>query len=226
MVPYYQDDLVTIYHGDSLEILPWLAFDCIFTDPPYGIDLNTDFKTRGQSNQAKCHDYKAVAGDKEPFNPAWLLAFDKPTVLWGANYFADKLPTSSGWLVWDKQRPLTADQSQCELAWTNFVKGVRVFSFRWNGMVQQGTRQVAHETRWHPTQKPVELLTWLLSLSWTPKEGIIADPYMGSGSMLVAASRANRKSIGIETEEAYCESAANRFRKGSWMKTVQGGIFG
>jgi DNA modification methylase len=145
-----------------------------------------------------------VYGDDEPFDPQPLLRLGLPTVLWGANYYADRLPNASGWLVWDKERPDNLDQSTCELAWTNFVHGVRRFRFMWNGMLRASNEELCH-----PTQKPIALIRWILGLRWTPT-GTILDPYMGSGTTLRAAKDLGRKAIGIEIEERYCEIAAKR----------------
>jgi DNA modification methylase len=90
------------------------------------------------------------------------------------------------------------------MAWTNFVKGARVFRFLWNGMLRD-----SHESLEHPTQKPIELMKWVLGLRWTPP-GIILDPYAGSGSTLRAAKDLGRSAIGIEIEERYCEIAVRR----------------
>lgn len=186
-----------------------LSFDLIVTDPPYGISHPTNYKSRGRQKLAQCKDYPPVYQDDRLFDPTHLLALNKPMVLWGANHYANKLPNSGGWLVWDKKRPDMLDQATCELAWTNYVKGVRRFVWLWHGMMRQGPRiQLVH-----PTQKPVELTQWVLSLRWTPKEGILLDPYMGSGSTLIGAYKEGRKSIGIEVSEEYCEIAANYFRR-------------
>ena len=207
--PYYRDDAVVIYYGDCLEILPLIpdkSIDLVLTDPPYGIAHPTNYKTRGRSNLASCNDYAPVHGDDADFDPRWLFHqfMNKPMVLWGANYYANKLPPSSGWLVWDKQRPHDLDQATAELAWSNFVKGARVFSWLWNGMIRRGD-----ESLQHPTQKPEALMKWCLELRWTPA-GTVLDPFMGSGTTLVAAKQLNRRAIGIEIEERYCEIAAKR----------------
>ena len=201
--PYYDHDGITIYHGDCREILPLLPkVDLVLTDPPYGINHPTDYKSRGRGGIAACRDYPRVFEDDRPFDPSpWL---DWPCLLFGANYFADMLPCSSGWVVWDKMRPDDLDQSTAELAWSNFIKGVRVFRHLWNGCMR-----ASREDLQHPTQKPVALMSWVLGLRWTP-DGTILDPYMGSGSTLVAAKRLGRKAIGIEIEERYCEIAARR----------------
>jgi DNA modification methylase len=204
MKPYYEHAGITIYHGDCREILSALAVDAILTDPPYGIAHPTNYAERGRSKLARCSNYAPVFEDDKPFDPAWLLAMNKPTLLFGANYFADKLPPSSGWVVWDKLRPHELDQATAEVAWTNFVKGVRVFRYLWNGMLRDGDEKLEH-----PTMKPAALWTWILSLRWMPA-GVICDPYMGSGTTLRAAKDYGRRAIGIEIEEKYCEIAALR----------------
>jgi DNA modification methylase len=205
---FYQDDWATIYCGDCLEIMPLIelgSVDLVLTDPPYGINHQTDYQSRGRAKLASCKNYSKVYGDDIPFDPSYFLTM--PCCLWGANYFASRLPDTSGWLVWDKERPDDLDQATCELAWTNFVKGVRRFRFMWNGMIRAG-----NEYLYHPTQKPVELIQWIIGLKWTPL-GTILDPFMGSGTTLVAAKNLNRKSIGIEIEEKYCEIAVKRLRQ-------------
>lgn len=203
-VPYYQDESCTIYHGDCLEILPLLSCDLVLTDPPYGIAHPTDYKSRKRAALAECRDYAPVHGDGEPYDPRPILALGKPTLLFGGNYFAERLPASSGWVVWDKERPADLDQATAEIAWTNFVKGVRVFRYLWNGMIRAGDERLEH-----PTMKPAALWRWVLGLRWTPP-GVVLDPYMGSGTTIRAAKDLGRKAIGIEIEEKYCEIAAKR----------------
>lgn len=221
--PYYEADGITIYHGDSREIVPLLDVEdaLVLADPPYGISHPTDFVSRGRAQAMTCRldgsravsrDYPPVHGDDEPFDPRWLLDVGKARILWGANYFASKLPETSGWLVWDKVRPDDLDQATCELAWTDCVKGVRRLVHRWNGMLrasEQGAGQLVH-----PTQKPVALMTWCLSLRWTKDYSTILDPYMGSGPVLRAAKNLGKRAIGIEIVEEYCEIAAKRLSQG------------
>ena len=208
--PYYQDKHITIYHGDCLEIMPHLEpVDLVFTDPPYGINHPTDYRSRGRGKWGICNNYPPIYGDNKEFDPQWLLALEIPLVLFGANYFANKLPPSAGWIVWDKKRPDTLDQATCELAWTNWVKGVRRFSHLWNG----SARDSEFKQFYHPTQKPIALWKWILSLKWSPP-GVIVDPYMGAGGTLIAAKELGRKAIGIDIEEKYCEITADRLRQG------------
>ncbi len=204
MTPYYDQDGITIYHGDCREITA--EADVVVTDPPYGIAHPTDYARRGRDNLAACTNYPPVYGDEEPFDPTPWLRW--PCILWGANYYADKLPPSSGWLVWDKERPDSLDQATVELAWSNFVKGARRYKFLWNGMLRASDEQLEH-----PTQKPVALMRWCLSFPWTPP-GTVLDPFMGSGTTLRAAKDLGRRAIGIEIEERYCEIAAKRLMQG------------
>ena len=201
MTPYYADDLVTIYHGDCREWMP--EADVIVTDPPYGMSY-----VHGGYGGGKSYGFEHVVikGDDEPFDPAFLLALDKPTVLFGANHYADRLPAARGWLVWDKRVGRgSTDQSDAELAWTNVLGVVRVKSLYWGGAVRTGREQ--REGRAHVMQKPVALMAWVLG--FVP-DGVVLDPFMGSGSTLVAAKEMGRRSIGIEIEERYCEKAAER----------------
>lgn len=217
--PYYDHAGIVIYNCDCWDILPSLKADAVVTDPPYGIAHPCDFKARGRGvtcgtrpdtgrpvwANPTARDYPDVYGDDVGFEPRrWA---NWPCVLWGANHYADKLPSSGGWLVWDKMRPDDLDQSTCELAWSNYIKGVRRFAYLWNGMMRAG-----HENLVHPTQKPVALMRWVLSFRWTPP-GTILDPFMGSGTTLVAAKQLGRKAIGVEIEERYCEIAAKRLQQ-------------
>ena len=220
----------TLYRADCLTVLPTLErVDCVITDPPYGIAHPTNYAERGRGNLAGCRDYgkpvwsdphsnnyPMIAGDGEPFDPKPLIDLQVPTCLWGANYFADKLQPVNGWLVWDKERPDSLDQATCELAWTNFVKGVRRFRHLWNGMM----RSSEHGENYHPTQKPVALYSWIFSLAWTPA-GTVLDPYMGSGPCGVAALRAGRNYVGIELSKEYFEIAKRRIQ----AEAAQGKLF-
>jgi site-specific DNA-methyltransferase (adenine-specific) len=94
---------------------------------------------------------------------------------------------------------------ECELIWTNLADAVHVFRNRWMGLV----RDSEHGEHYHPTQKPVALMRWLIERFTKTGERIL-DPYMGSGSTLVAAKSVDRRAIGIEIEERYCEIAAKR----------------
>lgn len=206
MKPYYSDDFATIYHGDSREVLGDLDADLLLTDPPYGIAVKTDWTTRRPSPWAKGE--RPVAGDNVEFDPSHLLRF-RWIVLFGANHYADRLPASASWLVWDKRRGGTVtpgwNAPDAELAWSNLGRGCRTFSHLW----ERYKRDSEIGEHYHPTQKLVALMRWCIGLA-KDSTGTILDPYMGSGSTLRAAKDLSRRSIGIELDESYCEIAAKR----------------
>lgn len=169
------------------------------TDPPYGIS----YKPLRGSNGSKRWGKETVVGDDHRFDPTHLLQLELPAVLWGANHYADNLPPSGGWLVWDKCPEGIREgfiYSHAELAWTNLGSRVLKYALEWQGADRDG------EMFLHPTQKPVGLMRWCLKMT----EGIVLDPYCGSGPTLQAAKELGRKAIGIEIEERYCEIAARR----------------
>jgi site-specific DNA-methyltransferase (adenine-specific) len=212
MTPYYQDEYVTIYHGDCREILPTLppvAF--VLTDPPYGIAYSPSTGGRGWGGKdydlrKKFSGKNIVYGDAEPFDPAFLLNFPR-VVLFGANHYADKLPASSGWIVWDKQcSDKSINFADCEMAWTNIKTPARMFRHVWDGVRKDSE---VGESRMHPTQKPLALMVWVLC-RYAEEDDVVLDPFMGSGTTLRAAKDLGRRAIGIEIEEKYCEIAAKR----------------
>jgi site-specific DNA-methyltransferase (adenine-specific) len=227
VTPYYADDLVTIYHGDCRELRSMFldGVDVIVTDPPYGVG----WTVAGRNNQrtwaktstgnasgsirgsGRHRAFPKIRGDDEPFDPVPWLDFPQ-VVLFGANHYADRLPASPSWLIWDKRIGMNSnDQADVEMAWTNLGGPAPIFRLVWNGGASLGKengipvgrgRVVGH----HPTQKPVALMRWVIQRT----DGMILDPYMGSGSTLVAAKSLGIRSVGIEIEERYCEIAAQR----------------
>jgi len=203
-IPVYDDGAVKIFRGRHEEILRHLdlpSIDLVLTDPPYGINHRTDYSSRGGRKFPK------VFGDNRPFEPAVWLMFPK-VVLFGANHYANRLPPAPSWWIWDKRCGTTTNcQSDCELAWTNIGGTARVFRHVWNGFHRDSERGVK---RVHPTQKPVALMRWCLERS--NPTGVVLDPFMGSGSTLVAAKQLGVPAIGIETNATYCTAAAKRLR--------------
>lgn len=209
-VPYYDSDGITIYNADCRKVLPWIdPVDLLLTDPPYGIGADKNMRANKQHGKALApsKDYGAGDWDSEP-PPRWFLDAAQEVasnaILWGGNYYG--LPSSSCWLVWDKDNGDNG-YADCELAWTNLTRAVRKFKWKWQGMLQENMGD-KKEHRVHPTQKPLALMRWCLSL--VPDAETVLDPFAGSGTTLVAARLEGRKAIGIEINEKYCEAAANR----------------
>lgn len=211
--PYYEEPGITIYHGDCREILPNLPkVDLVLTDPPYGIGADKNMRANKQHGKAAApsKDYGAGAWDGSA-PPSWLfgMLYEKADhhIVWGGNYFS--LQPSSCWLVWDKDNGDNG-YADCELAWTNLQKAVRKIRFRWMGMLQENMKD--KEERWHPTQKPVEVMKWCIAQA--PDECLtILDPYAGSGTTAVAAKEMGKQCILIEAEEKYCEIAVRRLQQ-------------
>ena len=207
LVPFYQKNGITIFRGDCKKLLPLIPtafFDLVLTDPPYGINYDTNSSGRKGTRR---NQYKPVRGDDRPFDPTHLLCYQRVCV-WGGNYFAHRLPRSTKWLTWDKRRGVGQNcGSDCELAWTQGLPGVstRAFYHMWNGACRESER---HEPRLHPTQKPKELMRWCISLF--PNTRTLVDPYAGVGTTLVAAKQLGITAIGIEWDEQYCRAAADR----------------
>jgi DNA modification methylase len=204
--PYYQDSAVTLYHGDCREIVPLLGrFDLLLTDPPYGIGKDKGAASGGMDGSGRyLRRPKQYEGDWDRERPAPELFYEiisasRSAVIWGGNYFADILPRGGRWLFWDKKNNMPSF-SDGEIAWTN-MKGVSVKKFT-------HYNQCVDDTRGHPTQKPLELISWCLS--FFPDAKTILDPFAGSGTTGRAAKDLGRKCVLIEREEKYCEIAARR----------------
>jgi len=203
--PYYQDESATIYNADCRQVLPFLGkFDLLLTDPPYGIGADKMTLGNGTRN---------IYRGKEEWDSApparWqiemMIAMTGKAILWGGNYFP--LPETRCVLVWDKGTG-DNDFADCELAWTNLDKTVKKHFQSWVGAnaKDKGTARV------HPTQKPTALMRWCLSL--VPESQTVLDPFMGSGTTLVAAKLEGRHAVGIERDKKYCEIAAKRLSQG------------
>jgi len=206
MEPYYDHNGITIYCGDWRNLAPPTA-DLILADPPYGAKEKTNRASKGRgftNKQWPSKDFPPVAGDDEPFDPTPLLHLNRPSVLWGAQYYADKLPPSRCWLVWDKRDGTTSDDNaDCEMAWTNIDAPARLFSHLWRGVCRASE---AGERVLHPTQKPVALMRWCLLRAKLTPGALVFDPYMGSGPVAQACKELGYRYVGCELSEAYCET--------------------
>ena len=180
----------------------------LITDPPYGIAFSHGAGGDGIGGGKYVSRFNGVPiiGDDRPFDPTPFLQLGYPSILWGANHYADRLPSSPYWLIWDKRCGLTEnDFADCEMAWCN-VKGVaRVFRHYWNGMMRDSERGAP---RVHPTQKPIEVMQWCVERLGYPST--VLDPFMGSGTTGVACMNLGRKFIGIEIEKKYFDIACER----------------
>lgn len=214
MTPYYQDAHSTIYLGDCRDVIvdvP-IVVDLMITDPPYGIG-EANGKNKSRTKLAIAKDYGADDWDNEPPSDSLISVVrecGRDQIIFGGNYF--RLPPASCWLVWDKENG-ASDFADAELAWTNLKKAVRLKRYRWAGMLQEHMGD-AKEVRYHPTQKPIQVMTWAISQCLTRPTSIF-DPFMGSGTTLVAAKQLGIHAVGIEREEKYCRAAIARLAQGA-----------
>ena len=200
--PYYQDEHVTLYHGDCLEIDAWLDADVLVTDPPYGMAHKSGWVAR------------PIAGDDT------TDARDAALATWGARpalvfgRWSEKRPDNvRARLVWDKgEWPGMGDLS---FPWGPSDEEIYVIGEGWagkrDGTVVRVNRIVGEKVADHPTPKPVALMERLMAKA---PPGVVADPFAGSGSTLVAARNLGRRAIGVELDERYCEIIAKRLAQG------------
>lgn len=200
---------------------PAQYFDLAIVDPPYGIGENGD-RNASRGKLAVAKNYQSFAGDDKEAPPVEyfneLRRVSKNQIIWGANHFIDRIPIpSSCWVVWDKNNGEN-NFADCELAWTSFKTAVRLYSWTWNGMLQQDMKNKEH--RIHPTQKPVALYKWLLHKYAQPGQKIL-DTHLGSASSAIAAHYFGASEfVGTELHPGYFADAVQRFNQQTRQLTL------
>ena len=209
-------DGIEIYCADCLDVMrdmPDKSVDAVITDPPYGEGIgNMGFINNRNGGVTLRNDYSGQGGwDSNTVDLRPFLNFDTVCV-WGGNYYANALPHSRGWLIWDKKDGgyFSNDFADCEIAWTNQDMPARLMRHIWHGMIQQDMKN--KEKRVHPTQKPIPVMRWCIEML-TEKGDTILDPFMGSGTTGVAAVQTGRRFIGIEIDPDYYEIAKKRIKE-------------
>ena len=214
-------DRIEIVNADCYTLLDaWPSDAALVTDPPYGIGFALGKHVRPVKNRKSVPRVlaeRAIHGDENPFDPTPFLRF-KTVCLWGANHYADKLPARARWLVWDKRGDgsYSGPFSDAELAWCSTGGSVRVFRYLWQGIYQAGEKG----KRLHQNQKPVALLAWCLETCGI-RDGLVIDPFMGSGSLGVACHRAGLRYLGVEIDPEHYATAKARLQR----ETAQGLLF-
>ena len=208
--PYYESRLGKLYHGSCEDILPELErADLVIADPPYGIKQDKGFDGfdgfGGFGEPIARKQYVDNWDSERPSKQCFekILLASKSVLIFGGNFFADILPVSTHWIVWDKKNTMPTF-GDAELIWTNINrKSVKIFECEYNGLLGKEGKRV------HPTQKPVKLLIDLLE-KYSKIDDLVCDPFAGSGTTGVACERMNRKWIMIEKELKYVEISAKR----------------
>ena len=207
-----------------------IEVNLLLTDPPYGISIvslskythnkkyrKADEGTVGGGKICDVTPYRKVIGDDEPFDPRFLLQYGNTQVIFGGNYFAHLLPQSSAWLVWNKTKPewKHSDFADCEMMWTNQTHAARLYTQVWRGMIRPGET----DKRTHPTQKPVRLLAEII-MDYTEKDTIVLDPFIGSGSTLMACEDTGRTCYAMEIDPIYVDDVIERWEKHTGLQAV------
>ena len=184
--------------------------DMVYTDPPYGVSIVSRTGGVGGGTEGK---YAQIVGDESnktaiaAYNMCVEMGFES-LVFWGGNYYADYLPASRCWIVWDKQAGKHTTFADCELAWTSCDKNARIFTHIWDGFRRDSERG---EMRTHPAQKPIMLAAEILQFFDAGRN--VLDLFLGSGSTLIACEQLSRKCYAIEIAPQYIDVAVRRFVK-------------
>lgn len=202
-----------IINADCLDILKQLPDKCVdlvLTDPPYGIDYGGQLiKGEEYKTQTNKHGWRNFGnGDWDKERPSAeifreMLRVSKNQIIWGGNYFADLLPASQGWFVWNKmQRNFSLADG--ELAWTSFDKALRIFDY--------SRGQANQDEKIHPTQKPLKLIEWCLARGGVEND-LVLDCFSGSGTTAVACHNLKRRFICIEKDPDYWRLSCERLEQ-------------
>lgn len=202
---------ITLIHGDGREHANNIDTDSLITDPPYGMNWDTDNTRFSGGNQRRSADSRRCAdwggpihGDDEPFDPTPWLGY-RHVCLWGANHYAQRLPIGTT-LVWIKKYDPAFGTflSDAEIAWVKGGHGV--YCQRDCGMNGAGANMPKH----HPTEKSVKIMIWCMDRARVPADALVYDPYMGSATTAIACLRTGRRFIGREIIRRYFEAAVRR----------------
>jgi len=206
----------TLFNADCADVLAhWpecFGVSAVVTDPPYGIKADSTMAKQGGTQYGKAaapkKRYEASDWDSKPIDfdlLMRLISLGRWQIVFGGNYYP--MPAASCWLVWDKVNGEN-NFADCELAWTNLPRAVRLKRYMWNGMLREKGAQRGD----HPTQKPLEVMKWCIEQLPDDVETIL-DPFAGSGTTGVAAIKRGKAFIGIEREPKYFEAMCRRIRE-------------
>jgi len=197
--------------------------DVVFTDPPYGIDLDTDFSqmtsklkfVREKHLRNKSgNKYESIKGDDVDYDPTQLLelfGYCEEVFLWGGDYYLKRLPEGGSLFVWDKRENEQFDKmygSTFEICWSKKRHRREIIRHIWAGVF--GTEQEDSKSRLHPTQKPIAVCGWFIK-KFSKENQVIWDGYIGSGTTLIACEKFNRICCGMEIEPKYCDVIKTRY---------------
>lgn len=208
MTPHYQDDSVTLYHGDCREIDSWLDADVLVTDPPYGISYQSNMNRNRRNTKLG----RPIAADGDVWTRDVVLKQwgSRPALVFG-RWDVERPIETKARLIWDKGN--SAGMGDLSMPWGRSEEEIYVLGSGFVGKREPNVIRVQmlmsadRERPDHPTPKPVGLMERLIEKC---PPGVVADPFAGSGSTLIAARNLGRHAVGVELEERYCELIARR----------------
>ena len=189
-----------VYNEDCIEVMKRYEdnyFDIAIVDPPYGLDINSSGTHFKEKYEIKDWD-KATPND-EYF--AELKRVSKNQIIWGGNYFLDRLGNCKCFIIWDKKIAEDMSFAMCEMAWTSFKNGAKIYN-----------KTATQLNRIHPTQKPIGLYDWLID-RYAEKGQIILDTHLGSGSSRISANKAGLSFVGCEIDKDYFNAQEKRYKE-------------
>lgn len=218
----FPTEKISLYNCDNMELMkqtPDNYYDLAIVDPPYGIGFDGNTTVKGKAGKActfsnKQHHEKKAWDNERPSEDYFieLKRVSKNQIIWGGNYFADLLQPTKGWVFWDKKitNANNTNYSDGELAWTSFNCVLRRFTYDWIGFGYLNNPQKEKKT--HPTQKPVQLYSWLLQ-KYAKQGDKILDTHLGSGSIAIACHDMGFELTGCELDKDYFYSGVERVKK-------------
>lgn len=215
--PYYKDDLVTLYLGDCLETRAWLEADVLVTDPPYGTQPDSTTIGYGRKvNPETGFRGQMIANDSTTDTRDAVLAAwgDRPALVFGSPRLPDPPIAVADRLVWDKRRLGMNGGPWRYRHESIYVTAGFLRSSDASGSVLSAFPEQEH----HIHGKPLALMSALVE---TAPPGVIADPFAGSGTTLVAAAQLGRKAIGVELDERYCRLIVKRLQQQAFVFDVR-----
>jgi site-specific DNA-methyltransferase (adenine-specific)/modification methylase len=223
MKPYWQspDGAIAVYHARFEDVLaagvvPVREVALVHDDPPYGVREQTKRASKRRNRggiglvggPSRGRDFPVVVGDDSDFDPAPVLALRRPTVLWGANHYAPRVPESPSWILWDKRENTAPDDNaDGELAWTNLGGPLRIFRHLWRGLCRASE---AGDRVLGPTQKPIALCSWVYQRAKLKRDDLVFVPHGGSGPDLPACAAMGLRLIWCDVEQWCCDTAIAR----------------
>ena len=201
-----------VYNMDCIDLMKEMVrggvvADWLIADPPYNIGWN---KIVGGEGVCQNREYAIKQWDNQRLTKEYfdlMFQCSKNQIIFGGNYYTDYLPPTKSWVIWNKRQfNIHNDFADCEMAWCSQGQA-RVFTYEYMGMIQGNMKN--KDERFHPTQKPTQLISQLITY-YTKENDLILDPFMGSFTTAVCCHRLQRRFIGAELDKEYFEKGQER----------------